>query len=219
MLDTSIPAVKAALHRGRDRLRETADEPDDRPLPRLSAAERLLLDAYIDRFNARDFDAVRDMLAEEVRLELVARTRLNGRKEVGHLLRQLFPGAGLASSCPASSKAGRRSSSAIPTTRRRDRPISSCWPGRTAGLPPSAIFATPATSPTAPNCSFFETISGRNVAPLPYCPTALLPYCNDFSRLSIVNGLAFGLAGGLSLASGSGARSTFGSCRGLAFGL
>ncbi|UVK57169.1 RNA polymerase sigma factor [Mesorhizobium sp. AR02] len=81
-LDTSIPAVKAALHRGRDRLRQIADEPDDRPLPRLSAAERLLLNAYIDRFNARDFDAVRDMLAQEVRLELVARTRLNGRKEV-----------------------------------------------------------------------------------------------------------------------------------------
>lgn len=49
----------------------------------MSAAERLLLDAYIDRFNARDFDAVRDMLADEVRLELVAKTRLNGRKEVG----------------------------------------------------------------------------------------------------------------------------------------
>lgn len=83
MLGTSIPAIKAALHRGRGRLRELADEQDDRPVPRLSAAERLLLDAYIDRFNARDFDAVRDMLADEVRLELVAKTRLNGRKEVG----------------------------------------------------------------------------------------------------------------------------------------
>lgn len=82
-LDTTIPAVKAALHRGRDRLRKIADEPDDRALPRLGAAERLLLNAYIDRFNARDFDAVRDMLAQEVQLELVARTRLNGHKEVG----------------------------------------------------------------------------------------------------------------------------------------
>ncbi|MFC3324013.1 sigma-70 family RNA polymerase sigma factor [Mesorhizobium cantuariense] len=82
-LDTSIPAIKAALHRGRHRLRHLADEPDDRPVPKLSGAARLLLDAYIDRFNARDFDAVRDMLADEVRLELVARTRLNGRKEVG----------------------------------------------------------------------------------------------------------------------------------------
>lgn len=82
MLGTSIPAIKAALHRGRGRLRELADEPDDRPLPRLSTSERALLDAYVDRFNARDFDAVRDMLADEVRLELVAKTRLNGRKEV-----------------------------------------------------------------------------------------------------------------------------------------
>ncbi|MBZ9670435.1 sigma-70 family RNA polymerase sigma factor [Mesorhizobium sp. ES1-3] len=82
MLDTSIPAIKAALHRGRGRLREIAEEQDDRPVPRLSASERLLLDAYVDRFNARDFDAVRDMLADEVRLELVARARLNGRKEV-----------------------------------------------------------------------------------------------------------------------------------------
>ena len=40
------------------------------------------LGAYVDRFNARDFDAIRDMLAEEVRLDLVARTRLNGRAEV-----------------------------------------------------------------------------------------------------------------------------------------
>ena len=31
------------------------------------------------RFNARDFDAVRDMLADEVRLEVVNRTRLQRR--------------------------------------------------------------------------------------------------------------------------------------------
>ena len=82
ILDTSIPAIKAALHRGRGRLREIAGEPEDHPSPVLSVAERSLLDAYIDRFNAHDFDAVRDMLADEVRLELVAKTRLNGRKEV-----------------------------------------------------------------------------------------------------------------------------------------
>lgn len=87
MFDSSIPAIKAALHRGRGRLRQLADEPEDRPSPRLSASERLLLDAYIDRFNARDFDAVRDMLADEVRLELVARARLNGRGQVGTYFR------------------------------------------------------------------------------------------------------------------------------------
>jgi RNA polymerase sigma-70 factor, ECF subfamily len=83
IMDESVPAVKSALHRGRTRLRELAREPDDQPLPVMSDPERSLLAAYVDRFNARDFDAVRDMLADEVRLELVARTRMNGRREVG----------------------------------------------------------------------------------------------------------------------------------------
>jgi len=82
VMDLSVLAVKAALHRGRARLRELAQEPDDLPVHTLTEPERALLAAYIDRFNARDFDAVRDMLAEEVRLELVARTRMNGRREV-----------------------------------------------------------------------------------------------------------------------------------------
>jgi RNA polymerase sigma-70 factor (ECF subfamily) len=80
---SSLPAVKAALHRGRARLRALAQEPEDRPLPVLAEPERALLAAYVDRFNARDFDAVRDMLADEVRLELVNRTRASGRSEVG----------------------------------------------------------------------------------------------------------------------------------------
>ncbi len=80
--DLSIPAVKAALHRGRAHLRELAHEGDDRAPHSLTEGERSLLAAYIDRFNARDFDAVRDMLAEEVRLDLVARARMNGRREV-----------------------------------------------------------------------------------------------------------------------------------------
>ena len=82
VMDSSVPAVKAALHRGRARLRALALEPDDAPLPRLAEPERSLLAAYVDRFNARDFDAIRDMLAGEVRLELVARTRMNGSNEV-----------------------------------------------------------------------------------------------------------------------------------------
>jgi RNA polymerase sigma-70 factor (ECF subfamily) len=51
--------------------------------PTLARPERTLLAAYVDRFNARDFDAIRDMLADEVRLELVNRTRMNGKGEVG----------------------------------------------------------------------------------------------------------------------------------------
>lgn len=80
--DISISAVKSALHRGRTRLRELATEPENIPTPVLAEPERSLLAAYVDRFNARDFDAVRDMLADEIRLELVGLTRLNGRREV-----------------------------------------------------------------------------------------------------------------------------------------
>ena len=83
VMDTSIPAVKAALHRGRARLRELAKEPEDVPVPILAEPERSLLAVYVDRFNARDFDAIRDMLADEVRLELVNKSRMNGRNEVG----------------------------------------------------------------------------------------------------------------------------------------
>lgn len=78
----SIPAVKAALHRGRQHLRTVMEEPDDRPPPTLTRAERDRLSIYVDCFNARDFDTIRTMLADDVRLELVNRARLKGRAEV-----------------------------------------------------------------------------------------------------------------------------------------
>jgi RNA polymerase sigma-70 factor (ECF subfamily) len=82
VMDFSLPAAKAALHRGRRRLSELASEPDDAPPPVLSPADRTRLGAYVDRFNARDFDAIRDMIADDVRLDLVGKTRLNGKAEV-----------------------------------------------------------------------------------------------------------------------------------------
>jgi RNA polymerase sigma-70 factor (ECF subfamily) len=82
IMDASLPAVKSALHRGRTRLHELASEPEDVVPPVLSPTERTLLAAYIDRFNARDYDAVRAMLAEEVHLDLVNRRQLNGKAEV-----------------------------------------------------------------------------------------------------------------------------------------
>ncbi|MDW3548697.1 nuclear transport factor 2 family protein, partial [Escherichia coli] len=56
--------------------------PDDAPRPGLSPGDRARLNAYVSRFNARDFDAIRAMIADDVRLELVNRTRLNGKAEV-----------------------------------------------------------------------------------------------------------------------------------------
>ncbi len=82
ILDFSLPAVKAALHRGRTQLRALANEPDDAPRPTLSEADRARLDAYVAHFNARDFDAIRAMISDDVRLELVNKTRLNGKAEV-----------------------------------------------------------------------------------------------------------------------------------------
>ena len=82
VMDFSLPAVKATLQRGRARLRELAAEPDDMPHPELTAAERDRLGAYVARFNARDFDAVRAMIADDVRLDLVNKTRMNGKAEV-----------------------------------------------------------------------------------------------------------------------------------------
>jgi RNA polymerase sigma-70 factor (ECF subfamily) len=80
ILGVSLAAVKAALHRARARLKTLAADPEDQP--RLAAAERDRLKAYADHFNARDFDALRELLAEDVRLDLVSRTRLAGRKDV-----------------------------------------------------------------------------------------------------------------------------------------
>src|SRR6202158_2390703 len=82
VMDFSLPAVKAALHRGRAQLRELAEQPDDSPHPELSKAERDRLGAYVAHFNARDFDAIRAMIADDVRLDLVNKTRMNGKAEV-----------------------------------------------------------------------------------------------------------------------------------------
>jgi RNA polymerase sigma-70 factor (ECF subfamily) len=83
VLESTVPAVKANLHRGRQRLVELAAEPDDRPPPVLAEADRQRLAAYVARFNARDFDALRTQLADDVKVEVVNRTRLSGRGEVG----------------------------------------------------------------------------------------------------------------------------------------
>src|SRR5229473_1478729 len=82
VMDLSLPAVKAALHRGRTQLRELADEPDDLPHPKLSEADRERLGAYVTHFNARDFDAIRAMITDDVRLDLVNKTRMKGKAEV-----------------------------------------------------------------------------------------------------------------------------------------
>lgn len=78
ILDISLASVKAALHRGRARLRNR----NPMPTP-IDPDERERLGRYADLFNAHDWDALRLLLADDVRLDLVNRTRLSGAREVG----------------------------------------------------------------------------------------------------------------------------------------
>jgi RNA polymerase sigma-70 factor (ECF subfamily) len=82
VLDTTTAAVRAALHRGRARLVAIAAEPVEFRPASSPAGDMARLRAYADRFNARDFDALRALLAEDVRLDLANRARLEGRKDV-----------------------------------------------------------------------------------------------------------------------------------------
>ena len=75
----TLAATKAALHRGRGELRALASE--ETVMPRLDADDERRLRRYVDLFNARDFDAVRALIAEDIQLEVVNRTRLRGKKE------------------------------------------------------------------------------------------------------------------------------------------
>jgi RNA polymerase sigma-70 factor (ECF subfamily) len=84
IIEVTVPAVKAALHRGRTRPKALSDSPDADAALTLSEREHERLARYVDRFNARDFDAVRDMLAEDVWLELVGRLVRRGKSSVSH---------------------------------------------------------------------------------------------------------------------------------------
>jgi RNA polymerase sigma-70 factor, ECF subfamily len=79
----SEAAAKSALQRGRVRLRGFAKEPADVSLPMLSDGMRARLTTYVEGFKTGDFDTVRAMLADDVKLDLVAKLRWQGRSEVG----------------------------------------------------------------------------------------------------------------------------------------
>ena len=82
-MDATIPAVKAALVRGRAKLREPAPEAAPAPAPGApdpaDAAARGQLDTYVRLFNARDWDGVRALVGEDCRLDVVARSQRRGK--------------------------------------------------------------------------------------------------------------------------------------------
>lgn len=82
-LNLSVAAVKAALHRGRAALRKATGPPTSAPRAREMSAE---LGRYASLFNAHDWDGVRALLADDVRLDLVSQRKAAGRREVGQYL-------------------------------------------------------------------------------------------------------------------------------------
>ena len=78
-LGLSVPAVKGALHRGRAVLqRGTGDV-----ATRIARSPSPALIRYATLFNARDWDGVRALLADDVRLDLVSQRKAAGRRDVG----------------------------------------------------------------------------------------------------------------------------------------
>lgn len=75
-------AAKSALQRGRVALRQLSQMPNDTRLPLMSDAGRRKMIAYVQLFQNGDFDAVRAMLAADVKLELVNRLQWEGRDKI-----------------------------------------------------------------------------------------------------------------------------------------
>jgi RNA polymerase sigma-70 factor, ECF subfamily len=64
LVDSTVGGVKAALNRGRAKLAES-----DRPAPRASTARnKEILRLYVDRFNSRDWDGLRELISADARL-------------------------------------------------------------------------------------------------------------------------------------------------------
>lgn len=79
-MGTTVLAVKAALVRGRAALR-AAQERVETPRPAaIDHDERAKLDRYVTMFNARDWDGVRSLLADECKLDLVAKAARRGKE-------------------------------------------------------------------------------------------------------------------------------------------
>jgi RNA polymerase sigma factor (sigma-70 family) len=80
--ECSPAAAKSALQRGRATLRRLAQAPDDTRLPLMSDADRRKITAYVHLFQTGDFDSIRAMLADDVKLDLVNRLKLEGREAI-----------------------------------------------------------------------------------------------------------------------------------------
>ena len=75
-------AAKSALQRGRAALRHLAHLPMDTRLPLMPDAARQRMAVFVDMFRIGDFDSIRAMLADDVKLELMNRLKWEGRDKI-----------------------------------------------------------------------------------------------------------------------------------------
>jgi RNA polymerase sigma-70 factor, ECF subfamily len=71
LVGSTVGAVKAALKRGRTKL-AAIPNPAERPRPKNTELAQLLR-LYVDRFNQRDWDGVRELIAADARLQVADR--------------------------------------------------------------------------------------------------------------------------------------------------
>ena len=73
-METPVAAVKAALVRGRTKLRDAEAEARS-----IDASARAKLDEYARLFNARDWDGVRALVSDDCQLDLVSKSQRRGK--------------------------------------------------------------------------------------------------------------------------------------------
>jgi RNA polymerase sigma-70 factor (ECF subfamily) len=70
LVDSTVGGVKAALNRGRSKL---APRPEPPPAPPANADLSRLLHLYVERFNQRDWDGLRELISADARLQVADR--------------------------------------------------------------------------------------------------------------------------------------------------
>jgi RNA polymerase sigma-70 factor, ECF subfamily len=74
IVDSTLGGVKAALHRGRAKLRELHHAPSQ---AELDGQQQRLLEAYVEHFNRQDWDALRRLIQADARVEIVGVTEFS----------------------------------------------------------------------------------------------------------------------------------------------